>query len=80
MADVMSRPEGRRANLPVAEDVPPRPDFPTLQILLQQIIDLANFDGLAAIYVRDLRTGEDLHMVYDRNQVTATEPASSMPS
>jgi beta-lactamase class A len=74
VADVMSRPEGRRVNLPVAEDVAPRPDFPTLQILLQQIVDLAGFDGLAAIYVRDLRTGEDLHMVYDHNQVTATEP------
>lgn len=74
VGEVMSRPINRRVNLPVAEGVTPRPDLATLQTLLQQNIDLAGFDGLAAIYVRDLRTGEDLHMVYYRNQPTSTDP------
>ncbi len=74
VGEVMAKPENRRVNLPVAAEVAPRPDFKTLQTLLQQNIDLAGFDGLAAIYVRDLRTGEDLHLVYDRNQTTVSDP------
>jgi hypothetical protein len=74
VGEVMSKAENRRVNLPVAFGVTPRPDLATLQTLLQQNIDLAGFDGVAAIYLRDLRTGEDLHFVYDRNQTTVSEP------
>jgi beta-lactamase class A len=74
VGEVMSEPENRRVVLPVASGVAPRPDFQTLQTLLQQNIDLAGFDGLTALYVRDLRTGEDLHFVYNRGQVTVSEP------
>jgi len=74
VAEVMSNPTHRRVVLPVASGIAPKPDFRTLQTLLQQNIDLAGFDGVVAIYIRDLRTGDDLHLVYDRNQVTAAEP------
>jgi hypothetical protein len=74
VGEVMSEPVNRRVVLPVASGIAPRPDFQTLQTLLQQNIDLAGFDGLAAVYIRDLRTGEDLHFVYDRNQLTVAEP------
>jgi hypothetical protein len=74
VGEVMSEPENRRVVLPVASGVAPRPDFQTLQTLLLQNVDLAGFDGLAAVYVRDLRTGEDLHFVYHRNQLTVSEP------
>jgi len=74
VGEVMSKAGNRRVNLPVASGVTPRPDLATLQTLLQQNIDLAGFDGVAAIYLRDLRTGEDLHFVYDRNQTTVSDP------
>ncbi|MBM2843123.1 MAG: hypothetical protein HW404_960 [Anaerolineales bacterium] len=74
VGEVMSEPRTRRVVLPVASGIAPRPDFQTLQTLLLQNIDLAGFDGVAAVYIRDLRTGEDLHFVYDRNQLTAAEP------
>jgi len=74
VGDILAAPANRRVVLPVASGVAPKPDFQTLQTLLQQNIDLAEFDGLASVYVRDLRTGEDLHFVYDRNQPTASEP------
>jgi len=74
VGEVMSEPRSRRVVLPVASGIAPRPDYQTLQTLLQQNIDLAGFSGVAAVYIRDLRTGEDLHFVYDRNQLTAAQP------
>ncbi len=74
VGEVMARSANRSVNLPVAGGVAPRPDLGTLRTLLQQNIDLAGFDGLAAIYLRDLGTGDDLHLVYNRNQPTSTDP------
>jgi len=74
VGEVLARPGGRRVNLPIVTGAPTRPTMDTLDTLLQQIIDVAGFDGLAAAYVRDLRTGDDLHLTYYRNARVASEP------
>jgi len=74
VGEVLASPAGRRVNLPIVSGAPTRPTMDTLQTLLRQIIDVAQFDGLAAVYIRDLRTGDDLHLTYYRNQRIASEP------
>ncbi|HSB88917.1 MAG TPA: serine hydrolase [Anaerolineales bacterium] len=74
VGEVLASPAGRRVNLPIVTGAPTRPTMDTLQTLLRQIIDVAQFDGLAAVYIRDLRTGDDLHLTYYRNQRIASEP------
>lgn len=58
IATVLQSPVNRRVNLPIVETAPPRPGLDTLQVLLEQIIEVSNFDGLADIYFMDLRSGE----------------------
>lgn len=60
----LNAPTNRRAQLPVAATGAPRPTLQSLETLLQQNIDVAGFDGLAVLYVEDLRTGETLHFAY----------------
>lgn len=74
VGEVMAKPSGRRVNLPIVTGAPTRPTMDTLETLLKQIIDVAAFDGLAVAYVRDLRTGDDLHLTYYQNRPIVSEP------
>ncbi|MCJ7567628.1 MAG: class A beta-lactamase-related serine hydrolase [Anaerolineales bacterium] len=58
---VLQSPTSRSVNLPVVSNVVPRPTLETLEILLKQNIEVDEFNGLAVIYVTDLRTGENFH-------------------
>jgi beta-lactamase class A len=74
IAEVLQIPYNRRLTLPIVQDAAPRPTLETLEVLLKQNIDVADFDGLAVIYLVDLRTGENLHIAYFENQDIPTEP------
>jgi beta-lactamase class A len=56
------------------ESAPVRPTLSTLETLLKQNLDVEQFDGLAVVYVRDLRTGEELHFGYHKNEDIAVTP------
>ena len=64
----------RRLNLPVVEGAAPRASLSTLATLLKQNIDVAGFDGLAAIYLQDLRSGDELLLGRYRNAEFQLEP------
>jgi hypothetical protein len=64
----------RRAQLPVQATGAPRPTFESLETLLKQNIDLAGFDGLAVLYVMDLRSGETMHFAYLNGEEIPVEP------
>jgi hypothetical protein len=64
----------RRAQLPVQATGAPRPTFESLATLLKQNIDLAGFDGLAVLYVMDLRSGETMHFAYLNGEEIPVEP------
>jgi beta-lactamase class A len=74
VSEVMNQPQNRRVNLPVVEGEPPRPSLATLEILVQQIVDVGAFDGLVDFYLMDLQTGDDLHFGYYRNAEISVEP------
>ena len=70
----LNAPGNRRARLPVAVTGAPRPTLDTLETLLKQNIDVAGFDGLAVIYLMDLRSGDELHFAYLNGQDIPADP------
>jgi hypothetical protein len=71
---MLTQPTNRRVILPVMPTDPPRPGSATLVTLLKQIIDVANFDGLAVLYIQDLRSGDVMHFAYFRNADFPRDP------
>lgn len=51
----------RSVNLPIVNEGPAKPTLDTLEILLKQVIEVADFNGLVVLYLTDLRTGETIH-------------------
>jgi len=70
-------PRGRQVRLPLREAGIARPNFENLQVQLQQIMDVAGYDGLADIYIQDLATNEELHFIYQLGQLLGTSPDAS---
>ncbi len=74
VGEVLSAPRDRSVNLPIMESAPVRPTLSTLETLLKQNLDVEQFDGLAVVYVMDLRTGEELHFGYHQNEDIGVTP------
>ena len=55
----------RSASLIIEEVSPPRPSLDNLEVLLKQIIDRSNFDGLTEIFIMDLEKREELNFAYE---------------
>jgi beta-lactamase class A len=51
----------RTVNLPLRRVEPTRPTFENIEVLLKQTLQLAEFDGLAGIYLQDLTTAREIH-------------------
>jgi beta-lactamase class A len=66
--DALRSPSSRIVNLTYQVVAPSRPSLQNLQILLQQTIDQAGFDGLTEIYLLDLQTRQELSFVYERGE------------
>lgn len=58
-------PYNRSVQLVVGEAAPPRPSMENLEVLLKQIIDRENFDGLTEIYVLDLKNRDEINFAYE---------------
>lgn len=57
-------PTQRVVELSGSQVEPPRPGISNLQVLLQQIIQVSNFKGIAEVYLTDLHTSQNIHFVY----------------
>jgi beta-lactamase class A len=64
--DALRSPTSRVINLSFKAIDPYRPSMQNLQILLQQIIDLAGFDGITELYLKDLQGGQEIHFAYQQ--------------
>ena len=49
---------------------PPGPSLVNLPVLMQQIIQLAEFQGTVEVYLTNLKTNENIHFVYDYGAAT----------
>ena len=56
----------RTAPLVISSVAPKRPSLENLEVLIQQIIDRSNFDGLTEVYILDLQKREELNFAYER--------------
>jgi beta-lactamase class A len=62
----LQSPTERSAPLIIVEISPPRPSLENLEVLLKQIIDRSNFDGLTEMFIMDLEKREELNFAYER--------------
>lgn len=67
-------PSERSVQLTIEEAATARPNLQNLQVQLQQIIDVAAFDGVADVYFQDLVSGQEMHFVYQLGSNLPTEP------
>jgi len=64
----------RRVDLPLKR-VPPHPVLiENLEILLKQTIDLQDFSGLVGLYIKDLRTAQELNFAYRQGKDIPVPP------
>jgi beta-lactamase class A len=65
---------GRTVELPLERVSPPRPSFDNLQIMLQQLVQTAGFDGVVGVYLLDLQTARELHFAYRQGENIPVQP------
>jgi hypothetical protein len=58
----------RSVDLPLRRTEPERPTFHNLEVLLNQTIELAGYDGAIGLYLADLQTGQDIYLLKNQNQ------------
>jgi beta-lactamase class A len=74
IGEILNLPRNRIVNLPVVSQAPTRPSLSVLEILLKQNRDVAEFDGLAVLYVQDLRSGDEIHFARYAGEDIDVEP------
>jgi len=56
----------RSAPLIIGDVSAPRPSLENLEVLLKQIIERSNYDGLTEVFIMDLEKREELYFAYER--------------
>ncbi|MGB7877065.1 MAG: serine hydrolase [Anaerolineales bacterium] len=72
--DALRSPTNRSVSLTFQRSAPARPTINNLEILLQQTINLAEYDGVFGLYMLDLQTGQEIHFAMDQGVTISTEP------
>lgn len=72
--DTLRSPNNRKVALSFQRSAAARPTMQNLEILLQQNITLAGFDGVMGIYLQDLQNGQEIHFAMDRGQLISVNP------
>ncbi len=75
IADALYSPSNRVVNLSYNTTDIPRPVFQNLEILLKQVIDLSQFDGIVELYLSDLQKQQTIHFAYQAGN-TSTIPVN----
>ena len=78
--DALKSPSNRTVNLSYREETPPRPSYDTLKIQVQQIIDVAGFDGIVELYLLDLETRKEVNFAYQNGEELQPEIAFTAAS
>lgn len=64
----------RNVELPLTSINPTRPDFKNLDILLQQTLEIADFEGIAGVYLLELDNQQEIHTAYQNFEKINNEP------
>lgn len=63
--NALKSPDQRSVSLPIEKVSAPKPNIENLRILIEQIIDRSNFDGLTELYVLDLENQKEINFAYE---------------
>ncbi|MEW5870075.1 MAG: serine hydrolase [Chloroflexota bacterium] len=66
--------DNRVTDLPLRRIDPTRPSFQSLELLLKQTLQVAEFDGLAGVYLLDLQTAQEIHFAYQDGVDVSVQP------
>src|SRR5688500_3198941 len=72
--DTLRSPTNRSVALSFQSSSAARPTMQNLEILLQQNITVADFDGVMGVYLLDLQTGQELHFAMDQGEPISVNP------
>jgi len=72
--DTLRSPTKRTVVLSFQSSSAARPTMQNLEILLQQNITVAEFDGVMGVYLLDLQTGQELHFAMDQGEPISVNP------
>ncbi|HJR81671.1 MAG TPA: serine hydrolase [Anaerolineales bacterium] len=72
--DTLRSPSNRTVVLSFQRSAATRPTMDNLEILLQQNITVADFDGVMGVYLLDLQTGQEIHFAMDQRQTISVNP------
>lgn len=72
--DTLRSPNNRKVALSYQQSAAARPTIQNLEILLQQNITVANFDGVIGVYMLDLQNGQEIHFAMDRGELIPVIP------
>ena len=64
----------RSIDLPIKQTSPSHPTFQNLDVLLRQTIDLSGFDGTIGVYVEDMKSGQNINFILDKENQVTTPP------
>jgi hypothetical protein len=74
IGDALKSPDQRSVLLTFTRDSAARPTIDNLEILLKQIIQVSDFDGLIGFFMVDLQNGQEIHFAMDNKLEVDTEP------
>jgi len=72
--DTLQSSTNRSVVLSYQQSVASRPTIQNLEILLQQNIDVAGFDGVIGVYLLDLQNGQEIHFAMDKGELISVNP------
>jgi len=72
--DTLRSPNNRKVALSFQRSEAARPTMQNLEILLQQNITLAGFDGVMGVYMQDLQNGQEIHFAMDQGKLISVNP------
>ncbi|NJC98053.1 MAG: hypothetical protein FIB03_17245 [Anaerolineae bacterium] len=72
--DTLRSPNNRTVVLSFQRSAASRPTYQNLEILLQQNILVADFDGVIGLYLLDLQTGQEIHFAMNQGQTIPVNP------
>jgi beta-lactamase class A len=72
--DTLRSPSNRTVVLSFQRSAAARPTIQNLEILLQQNISVAEYDGVMGVYLLDLQTGQEIHFAVNRGEKISVNP------
>ena len=72
--DALRSPTNRKVVLSFQQSAAARPTFENLEILLQQNVTAAGFDGVLGFYLFDLQNGQEIHFAMDKGETISVNP------